>query len=313
MMMSLIFLPYCSLGKDDPLMTSLAITDVRALPGDSAFLLDDGKTAILYDTGFAFTGNAVAKNIQAVLKDRPLDYIFLTHSHYDHALGSPYIKKVYPGAKVVAGAYAATVFSKPTARNTMRELDRKAAAARGITAYEDRIDELCVDIAVSDGDTLICGDLTFSVVALPGHTKCSVGYWLPEQKLLLSTETLGVYFGEGICLPSCLVGYQLALDSFRKAAQLDIKQLLLPHYGLLKDRSAPAYLEIAKRATRQTAEDIRRRLLSGRSREEIIAGLEAETYTDTVALTYPIDAFRLNTGIMIDLIRREFSVSAPEI
>jgi hypothetical protein len=34
----------------------MKITDVRVLPGDSGFLIDDGKTSILYDTGFAFTG-----------------------------------------------------------------------------------------------------------------------------------------------------------------------------------------------------------------------------------------------------------------
>ena len=35
-------------------MNKLSITDVRIHPGDSAFLLDDGQTAILYDTGFGF-------------------------------------------------------------------------------------------------------------------------------------------------------------------------------------------------------------------------------------------------------------------
>ena len=80
----------------------LKITDVRAHPGDSAFLIDDGTTAILYDTGFAFTGYAVADNIGKVLGKRKLDYIFLTHSHYDHAAGSPYICARYPDVKVVA-------------------------------------------------------------------------------------------------------------------------------------------------------------------------------------------------------------------
>ncbi|MCD8731445.1 MBL fold metallo-hydrolase, partial [Klebsiella pneumoniae] len=79
---------------------SIQITDVRAIPGDSAFLLDDGKTAILCDTGFAFTGEEVAKKIKEVLKKRPLDYIFLTHSHYDHALGTPYIVRAYPHVQV---------------------------------------------------------------------------------------------------------------------------------------------------------------------------------------------------------------------
>lgn len=77
-------------------MLDLRITDVRAVPADSAFLVDDGETAILYDSGFAFTGNAVAQNVRRALGDRPLDFIFLTHSHYDHALGAVYVKQVFP-------------------------------------------------------------------------------------------------------------------------------------------------------------------------------------------------------------------------
>ena len=103
---------------------NLTITDVRALPGDSAFLIDDGQTAILYDTGFGFTAERLAENIRDILGERTLDYIFLTHSHYDHVLGSCYLLRVYPDAKVVAGEYVKKIFSKPTAREKMRALDR---------------------------------------------------------------------------------------------------------------------------------------------------------------------------------------------
>ena len=101
----------------------IKITDVRCQKGDAAFLLDDGKTSILYDTGFGFTGYAIAENIKKVLGDRELDYIFLTHSHYDHALGSPYILRKYPTAKVVAGSYAEGIFKREGAKRTMKELD----------------------------------------------------------------------------------------------------------------------------------------------------------------------------------------------
>ena len=113
-------------------MIPLTITDVRSVPGDSAFLIDDGTTAVLYDTGFGFTGYAIADRVRALLGDRPLDYLFLTHSHYDHALGAPYICARYPAVEVVAGKHTAEVFSKPTAREHMRDLDRKFAVRCGI-------------------------------------------------------------------------------------------------------------------------------------------------------------------------------------
>ena len=105
----------------------MKITDVRVLPGDSGFLIDDGKTSILYDTGFAFTGERLAQNVQKILKNRQLDFIFLTHSHYDHALGSVYVKKLFPNAKIVAGSYASSIFKKDSAKKVMRDLDQKFA------------------------------------------------------------------------------------------------------------------------------------------------------------------------------------------
>ena len=286
-------------------MIELTITDVRAIPGDSAFLIDDGTTAILYDTGYGFTGYAVAEKIRAVLGSRPLDYIFLTHSHYDHALGSPYIRRCYPEAVTVAGAYADRIFRKDSARTVMRELDRKAAVGCGITDYDDLTDELQVDIPVSDGDTLRCGRMCFTVVALPGHTKCSVGFYLPENGLLLGTETLGVYFGSGVYLPSCLVGYRMALDSIAKARSLDIRSILLPHYGPISGQEAQDYLRCSDETAIETAQLIRERLRAGQTRDEILDWYTQTRYSEQVAPVYPIDAFRLNTEIMISLIGRE--------
>ncbi len=286
-------------------MKDLNITDVRAVPGDSAFLIDDGKTAILYDTGFAFTGHKIARNIKNALGSRPLDYVFLTHSHYDHALGSAYVRRMFPEAKIVAGEYAVKIFAKPSARAIMRDMDHKAAKGYGVPAYEDLIDTLSVDISVKDGDMLTCGDLHFRVIELPGHTKCSVGFYLEEQKLLLGTETLGVYFGNGIYLPSYLVGYQMTMDSFRKVKNLEIEHILLPHYGVVHQNEARQYLKCSELVAVDTAQTILHMLRSGKTKEEILSHFTETVYTEQVRPTYPIDAFLLNTGIMVELIRKE--------
>ena len=289
-------------------MHKLTVTDVRALPGDSAFLIDDGKTSILYDTGFGFTGYAVADKIRDVLGERSLDYIFLSHSHYDHVLGAPYVLRRYPQAVVVAGEYAAKIFGKPTARAVMRDLDRKYATTCGVTEYEDLADELKVDVVVTDGESFTCGDMTFTAVHLPGHTKCSMGFYLAANKLLLGSETLGVYFGNNTYLPFYLVGLQLSLDSFAKAHTLDIESILLPHYGVVFGEEAESYLVNSERVTRETAAIIRRMIEEGKTDEEILAHFTTLFYTETVKPTYPVDAFNLNTSILIRQIRKEFYV-----
>lgn len=286
-------------------INTFTITDVRVNPGDAAFLIDDGKTSILYDTGFAFTGYDVAKNIKNVLNERKLDYIFLTHSHYDHALGSAYILKFWPDAKVVAGEYAAKIFEKPTAKAVMRDLDRKFATKCGIDEYEDLIDNLKVDIPVKEGDVIKAGDMEFVVINLPGHTKCSVGYYCKTEKLLLSCETIGVYNGKDDVVPSYLVGYEMAIDSIRKVMNLDIDNILVPHYGILNKEDTDFYIKKSKETAQSVAKEIAGMLKDGKRKEDVVKFFKDKFYHGYIKEIYPVDAMELNTGIMIDLIKRE--------
>ena len=281
------------------------VTDVRALPGDSAFLLDDGRQAFLHDSGFAFTGSAVADNVRRVLGDRPLDKILLSHSHYDHALGAVYVQRAYPTAQITAGAYAAGIFAKPTARAVMRDLDRKCAAANGVFDYEDLIDDIHADLPLDDGACV--PDTPFRVIAFPGHTKCSVGYYDAENGLLLSSETLGVCYGEDLYMPAFLVGYQMTLDAFARAKTLDVGAMLLPHYGLIGRAASAEFLERSEQSARDTADFILQLIKAGADDTEILSRYETAFYTDIICPVYPIDAFRLNTSLMIALVRRELA------
>ena len=289
-------------------MSNIKITDVRAHVGDSAFLIDDGKTAIMYDSGFAFTGFEVADKIKKELGDRKLDYIFLTHSHYDHALGSVYALEYWPEAKVVAGEYAAGIFAKDSAKAVMRDLDGKFAAKCGVESYTDLIDNLRVDIPAADGDVIKAGDMEFTVINLPGHTKCSVGYYNKEDKLLLGCESIGVYDGNGGVVPSYLVGVGMVLDSIARVETLDIEKILVPHYGLLDADEAKAYLATAKKSAVETADEIADILRGGGSRDDAIKYFKDKFYKGYIKEVYPVDAMNLNTGISVDLIKREFEI-----
>ncbi len=286
-------------------MKEIKFYDVRVQHGDSSFLLDNGETAILYDTGFGFTGFGVADNIKKHLGERKLDYIFLTHSHYDHALGSAYIIQRYPEAKVVAGAYAASIFTREGAKKVMRELDRKFADKCGVGEYPFLGDLLRVDIPVNDGDIVEAGDMRFEVIYLPGHTKCSVGFYCREHALLLSSETLGVYDGGEIIVPSYLVGYQMSLKSMERAERLEIKKLLSPHLGILNEQQTEYFLKNMKQASVTAAEFIADMIRSGNTDSEIITEFKRRYVKGYIADIYPEDAAELNTSIMIGLIKRE--------
>ena len=284
---------------------AITTTDVRYNQGDAAFLIDNGKTSILYDTGFGFTGYKIAENIKSHLGDRNLDYIFLTHSHYDHALGSAYILRHYPTAKVVAAKYAADVFKRDGAKRTMKELDAKFAEKCGITNYEFLGDELKVDIPVVDGDIIHASDMDFEVISLPGHTRCCVGYYCKKEGLFLSNETLGVYDGKETIVPSFLVSFSDTIKSIEKAEKLDITSIITPHYGLLDKSQTQYFLGNMKAAARNTSNDILDSIKRGYGDEEIIKQFKDKYWHGYIKEIYPEDAITLNTSIMIRLIRNE--------
>ena len=187
----------------------------------------------------------------------------------------------------------------------MRDLDGKFAKTCGITDYEDLIDELAVDIPVSDGDEIQAGDMLFTAIALPGHTRCSVGYYLAENKLLLGCETLGVYGGEGIVVPSFLIGYGTTLDSIQKACTKDIDSILVPHYGMLGTEDTKKYLLQCRPSAEHTAEYIVNILKGGGSPEDALEFFRETYYHGYIKEIYPVDAMELNTNIMIKLIQNE--------
>ena len=288
-------------------MNNFKVTDVRALPGDAAFLIEYKNTAVLYDTGFAFTGYKVSDNIKKILGERNLDAILLTHSHYDHAAGAPYILKRFPKATVYAGEYAEKIFKKNSAKALMREMDRKFANKCGVKEYDDLFDQLKVDIALKDGDRFTVGDLNISAIHLPGHTRCSFGYYIEELGLLLSSETLGVYDGKEGVVPSILIGTDAAFDSIKKAKKLSVKQMVIPHYGLISEDTTKIFLSLSEKSAKETYEGIVDIIKNGGSKADALQFFKDKYYHGYIKEIYPVDAMELNTGIMMDLIIKEMN------
>ena len=186
----------------------------------------------------------------------------------------------------------------------MRDLDKKFSIKCGIESYEDLIDDLNVDLAVIDGDVIKAGDMLFTAVALPGHTKCSIGYYLESEKLLLGSETLGVYTGKDV-LPSYLIGYQIALDSIDKVKKLNVKKILVPHYGVLSEEETQKYLKNSTINAKETAMKIVEIIKKGGTDDDAVKYFMDKYYEGYAKEIYPIDAITLNTTIMVNLLKRE--------
>lgn len=283
---------------------NFTIKNVGAISGGDAFLITTPTMAAVFDTGFAYCAEEMVENLRRELGDRPLDYILLTHSHYDHASGAPYCKAAWPNAKVVAGEYATKIFAKPSARAFIRDMNDSAAREQGVTTYTDRLEDLSVDIPVKEGDVLQLGEMTFTVLNTPGHTKCSVSFFCQENGLLLSSETSGVFDGKEV-YPCYLVGYQMTLDSIEKMVSCNPKNLVLPHVGLLSEADSQYYLQRAPLRAAEAKDDILRWYGEGLSFAEIKRVYKEKYYTPENAKFQPEKAFDVNLHYIVKLIVQE--------
>ncbi|MCI5648261.1 MAG: MBL fold metallo-hydrolase [Fusicatenibacter sp.] len=109
----------------------------------------------------------------AVMDGKP-KAILLTHGHYDHMLAADEIRKKY-GIPVY-------VHEKEQALLGNGEQNLSAIWSVCYTMQADR--------TVKEGDMLSIAGYQIQVIATPGHTSGSVCYYLKEEQILFSGDTL---------------------------------------------------------------------------------------------------------------------------
>ena len=285
--------------------STLSTVNCRGCVGGDCFLLKADGASILVDSGFAFSAEAAIEKIKSSLNGEALDYILLTHSHYDHAMGISSLRKAYPNVKVIGSEYCDYILRKPTARKKMQEMDDFAAKAYNCEKAEELPDLLYCDITLKDGEEITLGNEKLRAVALPGHTRCCMGYFFENEKMLVSCETLGIYADESIIFPGCLIGYQVTLDSIEKALNLGAAELLIPHSGYLYGDDIAEYLNASKKATTDCMELIISSHRNGKDFDGIVEEYKRKYYSKKIAESYPEHALMANLTAQIPMFINE--------
>ncbi|MCL1807216.1 MAG: MBL fold metallo-hydrolase [Oscillospiraceae bacterium] len=264
---------------------------------DGNLLLGEDKAA-LFDCGMAFCAGETIQRVRDALQGRPLDFIFLTHTHYDHIGSLPFFKQEWPEARVVTSAAGAAVLLKDTPRRVIRELSAVAAKERNVEldlSYSD--DAFQADVIVKEGDALPLGGLTVEVLETPGHTRDSLCFFIPELELLILNETPGVLMPDGTIYPCYLTGFHDTVRSIEKCRAKNAQTLSLPHRGLATKEEAGGFFGKALAANITCRDFVLS--LNGLSEEEILETF-FRRYASDVLMTYqPKEAFLANARATI--------------
>ena len=139
-----------------------------------------------------------------------IEYIFLTHGHFDHVLAAPELKKL-TGTRIVINKEDENGLSS----------SRYPFRARGKGALEK------ADVLVADGSVILCGGIEFKFMHTPGHTLG--GMTIMAGDALFTGDTL--FAGE--CGRCDLEGgdYGTMLRSLRKISELEGDFDVYPGHG----------------------------------------------------------------------------------
>jgi 2-aminobenzoylacetyl-CoA thioesterase len=216
----------------------------------------DGPVPVLFDAGLTAGAFLYEAGIKQVLGERAPNYLFLTHSHFDHVGSVSYFKDIWPDLKVGGSVRCSEVLQKTKAVQLLRDLNVegiKVLKDSGLEPInEKRFESFELNIVVQPDQTIeIESGLSVMVLNTPGHTWDFMSYWMPEKKILVASEAVATYEANGYLQPEFLVDFDAYINSLKVLKKLGAKILCPGHHVVFTDEDAVAHIEKSFLAARE--------------------------------------------------------------
>lgn len=183
---------------------------------------DDGLTLI--DCGVPGSAAAIGAAVEGLGRRRAdVRRLLLTHHHGDH-VGSA--AEIVGWGDVTVHAHRAEAplirGEQPGLPPRLSDWERDLLAEVQADMPNDPVVPVAVDRELDDGDLIDLGGEPAVAVAVPGHTMGSVAFHLPESRVLFAGDTIARARDGAVILGVFNVDPELAAESFRKQAALDV-------------------------------------------------------------------------------------------
>jgi glyoxylase-like metal-dependent hydrolase (beta-lactamase superfamily II) len=208
----------------------------------------------MIDAGINLMGPAYIASLEKIFGDKnALDYVFATHSHFDHLGAIPYLKRNIPHLQAGAFGRVGALMKKKSVLDLMTYLsDLQKGFFQNIAGNEDvHISPVDFEFNLKEGDRFDLGGVTCEVYEAPGHTGDSLAFFIPEIRALFAGESYGIPEGDkdGSVQVEFLSSYDDYVSSLEKLISLQPKIIGMAHMWVFTDNDATDFLRQSLEAT----------------------------------------------------------------
>jgi glyoxylase-like metal-dependent hydrolase (beta-lactamase superfamily II) len=275
---------------------SLKITDNIWCLGNRLFhfFVVGGQDAILVEGAVSGAVANLSRQWPALCPQPEVETIIAMHAHFDHICGIPHLLDLFPQARVAAAPYAAQVMQKEKVLKGFFEQDQKMV---GVLREMGLLDQdvqppqpqaIPVEIILRDGDILNSGDgCSLEIIAAPGHSPCSLGAYMPEDKVLFVSDVAGFQISDKELFPIFFQGYEMYMDSIHRMQGYAARIVAPAHGALWSGEHIPAFYERALQAARGAFDWIRAMSEAGIEHQQMADKLFKHYYRGDLCIYTP--------------------------
>jgi glyoxylase-like metal-dependent hydrolase (beta-lactamase superfamily II) len=292
-------------------MASILRDNVYVLP-DPMFPLYviRGERNLLVDCAILARAGEIEGKLDALLGEEKIDLVLLTHSHYDHTGACSLLQDKY-GFAIIASQRTKEILENDKAIAFIDDLNQKFKGMLGDRSASVFTKPRNVR-GVGENDVIdLSGGRTIEVFATPGHTRCSVSFFLRPENILFPGDAAGVVEKTGKLKPLFLSSYMQYERSLKKLMALEAGMLALPHNSVVRGREkVREFLTVALDEAQKLKAEILARLQHSHDFAVIAESILEREY-DSPTIMGPREALLINVTAMVKSVFYEF-VKIPQ-
>lgn len=156
----------------------------------NCYVLEENGNAVLVDTG----GIGYRKKIEEKIRSFRIKFIILTHAHFDHCQNAEYFSKLFQAPIAMNQKDVDLIQNQEKEKLFAKTFLGKVVLKVSLASFKKVKMDFTPSVFLEDGDSLEKYGISAKVIALPGHTKGSIGIDCKEAGVFVGDALMNMFY-----------------------------------------------------------------------------------------------------------------------